>query len=174
VNDGHESICDQDATFEETIRRHQAMVFSVAYHFLRNVAAAEEVAQDVFLELYRHYGCIRSPQHLLFWLRKVAVHRSLDYLRRQPPSGVSLDELAELGANPTAEDPWLSAKLRQLVSTLPPKPRMVVILRFQEDLELAEIAETLDLPVNTVKSSLRRALAVLEAKLTRCLGEVKK
>jgi RNA polymerase sigma-70 factor (ECF subfamily) len=57
--------------------------------------------------------------------------------------------------------------LQQLVSTLPERARMIVILRFQEDLELAEIAEVLDMPVGTVKSRLQRSLTLLRDKLTR-------
>ena len=50
---------------------------------------------------------------------------------------------------------------------------MVVILRFQEDLELREIADTLEMPLNSVKSCLRRALAVLQAKLVRAVGDIR-
>jgi RNA polymerase sigma-70 factor (ECF subfamily) len=173
ASDGQASTSEKDSAFEDIVRRHQSMVFSLAYHFLQDPAAAEELAQDVFIQLYHHRTSIQSPAHLVFWLRKVAVHRSIDHLRRRPPREVSLDEMAEVGADPTPDDPLLSAKLRQLVAALPPKARMVLILRFQEDLELHEIADTLDMPVNTVKSSLRRSLAVLQAKLTRCMKDVK-
>jgi RNA polymerase sigma-70 factor (ECF subfamily) len=56
------------------------------------------------------------------------------------------------------------------VAALPERPRLIVILRYQEDLEPAEIAEVLELPLNTVKSHLRRSLAILREKLNRCLG----
>jgi RNA polymerase sigma-70 factor, ECF subfamily len=59
-----------------------------------------------------------------------------------------------------------------MVDTLPEKARMVVILRYQEDLEPGEIAKTLGMPLNTVKSHLRRSLAMLRDKLSRTLGEV--
>jgi RNA polymerase sigma-70 factor (ECF subfamily) len=65
----------------------------------------------------------------------------------------------------------LAETLRRVVDTLPEKPRLVVLLRYQEDLEPAEIAEVLEMPVNTVKSHLRRSLALLREKLTRCFGE---
>jgi RNA polymerase sigma-70 factor (ECF subfamily) len=66
----------------------------------------------------------------------------------------------------------LSETLRRVVNTLPEKARMVVILRYQEDLDPAEIAKVLDMPVNTVKSHLRRSLGMLREKLSRQLGEV--
>ena len=66
----------------------------------------------------------------------------------------------------------LSKSLHKLVDALPENARMVVILRYQEDLEPTEIADVLGMPLNTVKSHLRRSLATLREKLTRCLGEV--
>jgi RNA polymerase sigma-70 factor (ECF subfamily) len=66
----------------------------------------------------------------------------------------------------------MALTLQRLVAALPDKPRLVVTLRYQEDLEPAEIARVLDMPVNTVKSHLRRSLTLLREKVTRCLGEV--
>jgi RNA polymerase sigma-70 factor, ECF subfamily len=60
--------------------------------------------------------------------------------------------------------------LRRIVATLPERPRLVVTLRYQEDLDPAEIAEILDMPLNTVKSHLRRSLAILREKMSRTLG----
>jgi RNA polymerase sigma-70 factor (ECF subfamily) len=59
------------------------------------------------------------------------------------------------------------------VATLPEKPRLVVTLRYQEDLDPTEIADLLGMPLNTVKSHLRRSLAILREKVTRSLGEIK-
>ena len=69
-------------------------------------------------------------------------------------------------------DLFLSEMLRRVVDTLPEKARMVVILRYQEDLDPSEIARVLEMPLNTVKSHLRRSLSVLRDKLSRTLGEV--
>jgi RNA polymerase sigma-70 factor (ECF subfamily) len=67
----------------------------------------------------------------------------------------------------------LLSKLQQVLEALPEKQRMMVILRYQEDLGPAEIAELLRMPVNTVKSTLHRSLDELRKKLTRKLGEVR-
>ena len=69
-------------------------------------------------------------------------------------------------------DPLLSKKLQQMVSTLPPRRRMVVLLRFQEEMELHEIAEVMEMPLNTVKSYLQRSVDFLRGKVTRCMGDV--
>jgi RNA polymerase sigma factor (sigma-70 family) len=57
------------------------MVFSIAYRFLRDRAVAEELAQDVFLKLYRELPRLQSPDHVKFWLRKVISHRAMDHAR---------------------------------------------------------------------------------------------
>src|SRR5271169_1365235 len=88
--------CDVDIeprTFAEVLRAQQSMVFSIAYHFLRDRSAAEEVAQDVFLQLHRRFDQFASDIHISFWLRKVASHRSIDYARkRRLQPSVGLDD----------------------------------------------------------------------------------
>src|SRR5689334_20326824 len=66
------------------IRAHQGMVFSLAVHVLGNRATAEDVAQDVFLDMFRHLETIESATHLVFWLRRVTSHRCIDRMRRDP------------------------------------------------------------------------------------------
>jgi RNA polymerase sigma-70 factor, ECF subfamily len=160
------------SSFEEVVRRHQGMVFSLAYHFLRDSGLAEDLAQEVFLDLYRGRPFIQSPRHLEFWLRRVTVHRCIDHGRRNRMQLVSLDTEPEPAAHSGDPDPLLSGRLRSLVASLPAKRRMVLLLRFQEELELREIAEIMGMPINTVKSYLQRSLGFLREKLTRCLGDV--
>src|SRR5215510_8220581 len=92
--------------FTEVVREHQAMVFSIAYHFLRDRALAEELAQDVFLRLYQNLSAIESGSHLVFWLRKVTSNRCIDEARkfklRRP---VSLTEYLEKAPEPAASSP---------------------------------------------------------------------
>ena len=159
--------------FAEIVREHQGMVFSLAYHFLHDRGLAEEAAQEVFLELHRNLGTIESRAHLVFWLRKVASRRSIDQIRRRSfwPK-FRLDEVPEPVAKTDESDPMLSRALARLVASLPEKPRMVMILRYQEDLGPAEIAQILDMPVATVKSHLQRSLDILRDKLARSVGEI--
>src|SRR5947209_211968 len=63
--------------FAEIVEEHQGMVFSIAYHFLRNNAVAEELAQEVFLHLYQNLSSIQSAAHLKYWLRRVTTHRCI-------------------------------------------------------------------------------------------------
>ena len=84
----------------------------------------------------------------------------------------NLEDSPEPQAETRESDVLLSAKLRQIVATLPARRRMVVLLRFQEELELHEIAEIMEMPINTVKSYLQRSLGFLREKLARCMGDV--
>jgi RNA polymerase sigma-70 factor (ECF subfamily) len=164
---------DQTA-FAELVREHQSMVFSLARHFLRDRETAEELAQDVFLSLYHNLASIESPAHLKHWLRKVTGHRCIDHSRKHRMKTVSVDEAPEsfsIFDMPDSHDLMLRDSLRRIVATLPEKPRLVVTLRYQEDLDPTEIAAILDMPLNTVKSHLRRSLAILREKVSRCLGE---
>ena len=160
--------------FAELLRAHQAMVFSVAYHFLHDRAAAEEIAQDVFLELYRRLNDLKTEAHVAYWLRKVTSNRCIDYVRkRKLRAAVPLDDAPEPSTVDQREDVLMNRKLQNLVACLPEKARAVVILRYQEDLMPDEIAKILDIPAGTVKSHLHRSLALLREKIGRSLGEVR-
>ena len=161
-------------SFPEVLRAHQGMVFSIAYHFLHDRAAAEEVAQEVFLQLYRNFGELQTSAHATFWLRRVTSHRSIDYARkRKLQAAVALDDAPEPAVGADPGDPLLSRRLRALIGSLPETPRMVVVLRYQEDMMPEEIAKTLDMPVRTVKSHLQRSLAMLREKIGRSMGEIR-
>lgn len=153
--------------FSEVVDRHKAMVFSLALHYLHDRAHAEDMAQEVFLELYRSLGRIRSERHLVFWLRRVTCHRCIDWSRRRGAwNSVSLDEVSEIASPARSGDPLLRDELQRLVASLPPRLRLAVTLRYQEDLDPADIAAVLEMPVNTVKSHLHRALVLLQAKIS--------
>ncbi len=161
-------------TFRAAIERHQACVFSIAFRILGDGGAAEEVAQDVFLELHRSLRRIESEQHLAAWLRRVACHRATDALRRR---AARADSAAEEYQDGMALRPALREfiplmnRVEQLLLTLPPAQRSVMLLRYQEDLEPEDIAVELDMPLATVRSHLQRAVKLLREKAQRTLRE---
>ena len=78
--------------FEDVVRENQSMVYSIAYNFFGNAALAEEVAQDVFLQLYESRSVPRSHSHVISWLRRVTTHRCIDLARhRSIQSEVNID-----------------------------------------------------------------------------------
>lgn len=159
--------------FAEIVRRHQGMVFSIAYHFLRDRFVAEEIAQDVFLQLHTKWNEMQSADHVVFWLRRTASHRSIDYARKRKRGPIAIEQAPEPWVSSDPGDPLMEARLRALVASLPETPRMVMILRYQEELMPEEIARVLEMPVSTVKSHLHRALATLRDKIERSMGEIR-
>lgn len=157
---------DHDA-FAELVETHEAMVYSIAFHFFGDRSKAEEIAQDVFLQLYRSLASLDSDSHVLFWLRQVTTRRCIDATRRARFKPLSLDDAGELRSESAPADPLLDRRLRQLIQELPDMQRAVVTLRYQEDLDPSEICRIVGLPVNTVKSHLHRALQALRRKLEK-------
>lgn len=155
---------DHDA-FAALIEEHEAMVFSIALHFFGDRRVAEELAQDVFLQMFRMLGSIESPSHLKFWLRQVTTRRCIDQIRKGRPRLVDLDDVQELESPSPMRDSLLDRKLRGLITHLPEMQRVILTLRYQEDLDPADICKIVSLPVNTVKSHLHRAIQSLRKKL---------
>jgi RNA polymerase sigma-70 factor (ECF subfamily) len=153
------------ADFAGLVHEHQSMVFSLANYLLHDRAAAEELAQDVFLLLHRHLGELQSQEHVVFWLRRVTTNRCISEMRRrQRRPEVPIEDAPEPQVANSAEDPFAGEQLRRMVATLPEKFRIVVVLRYQEDLDPEDIARVLEISVNTVKSQLQRALTMLRQK----------
>ena len=146
--------------FVQILRAQQAAVFSIALRITGRRDEAEEIAQDAFLQLHGSLARIGSAAHLRHWLYRAVSHRSIDALRRRArrPRLVAETEGLAVAAPEADADPLLHRRLHALLLQLPDIARAVVVLRFQEDLDPTDIATVLDLPLNTVKSHLRRSL----------------
>jgi RNA polymerase sigma-70 factor, ECF subfamily len=159
--------------FEQLVDEHQSMVFSLALRMTGDRGLAEEIAQDVFLELDENLRKIESPLHACNWLRRVAMSRSADALRKRRVR--SMDMWVEIdehhGAREEERSSPLGNRIEALLATLPEAQRAALILRYQEDLTPDEIAATLDAPLATVKSQLQRGLKLLRAKAATHLKE---
>jgi RNA polymerase sigma-70 factor (ECF subfamily) len=159
--------------FRQLVEQHQARVFGVALRLTGRHADAEELAQDAFVKLHGALALIHSPAHLKHWLLRTVAHRAIDRLRQQSRQGRQVP-LEVLGQGPEAHapesthDPMAAAELHRLLLQLSADARAVMILRYQEDLDPADIAALLDMPVPTVKSHLRRSLEWLR---TQCAGD---
>jgi RNA polymerase sigma-70 factor, ECF subfamily len=154
--------------FGRVVEDNQSLVFSLAVRFLRDRESAEELAQDVFLQFYRQLYRVESPEHATWWLRRAICHRCIDEARkRRLRPRIGLESVPEPSAAHRDSDLFLNEHLRRLVAKLPENARIVVLLRYQEDMDPSEIAEMLQVPVSTVKSQLHRSLAVLRGKLEK-------
>ena len=159
--------------FEQLVDEHQSMVFSLALRMTGDRGLAEEIAQDVFLELDRNLAKLESPMHACFWLRRVTMSRATDAMRkrrvRRIDQWVEIDETH--GAREEELDSPLAIRVERLLATLPEAQRAALVLRYQEDLTPEEIATTLGAPLATVKSHLQRGLKLLRAKAAVHLKE---
>ncbi len=171
-----------ECEFRELVETHQSRVYSIAFRILGDSGIAEEVAQDVFLALYRDLHRMESSEHVLAWLRRVTVHRALDARRRRSSrvdfDAEPFDDQRTRVSNgfvadfPSAAPPIGQARVEQLVASLPGIQRAVILLRYQEDMLPPEIAIALSMPLATVKSHLQRALKLLRTKAERQVKEV--
>ncbi|HEY2675844.1 MAG TPA: sigma-70 family RNA polymerase sigma factor [Steroidobacteraceae bacterium] len=147
------------------VHAHQRSVYSLALRMLGTKDLAEDLTQEVFMQLSGNLKSIESNRHLGFWLRKVATNRAIDEIRRRSRvETTSLEEAEHLFSAEEGGDPLLRRHLQALLQELSPQARAVLLLRFQEDLDPTDIARTLDMPINTVKSHLKRSLDILREK----------
>src|SRR6516165_6040251 len=113
---------DWQPDFERLVDEHQSMVYSIALRMTGDRGLAEEIAQDVFLELDKSLSKIESAQHAGWWLRRVTMSRATDALRRRRVRGMDLwVEVNEAHAAQPAEEhsTALGARLEYLLTTLP-------------------------------------------------------
>lgn len=154
--------------FARCVEENQSMVFSFALRFLRDRETARELAQDVFFQMYRNLRQIDTAAHATWWLRRAIAHRCIDEARkRKLRPKVNLEAVPEPAAHERGEDLLLHGRLRELIADLPENARTVVLLRYQEDLDPADISKLLEMPISTVKSHLHRSLSALREKLRR-------
>jgi len=163
-----QAAAGDEAAFALLLRQHQRMVFSIAWNFFGDRSAAEDLAQEVFVQMFQSLRAIESDSHLVFWLRQVTTRKCIDHYRwRLKRKHIALDDWVEEGATPESPDHMALGRVSNLVRGLPEKFRAVVVLRYQEDMEPTQIAASLGWPVNTVKSRLHRALQMLKDRLEK-------
>jgi RNA polymerase sigma-70 factor, ECF subfamily len=180
---------DLDA-FEALVERQRDRVFWIAYHVVGDTELARDVAQEVFLRLYRVMRRFRKGGRFAPWLYRITLNLSIDALRRERPhrSAASIDELLEpvAGANPlatgapsapgAASDSSAAESVRrrevrrifaELSSRLAPKQRFAFILREIEGLSTAEVAAILKTRESTVRNHVLQARRILQDELRR-------
>lgn len=166
----------------EIVRRYQRPVFNLIVRMVQDAAAAEDLAQEAFVKVFRSLQTFDVRLRFTPWILKIAHNTTLDYLRRHQPHLVPLDApvqgeertLADQLPDPAATSPERAAEREQLrvamdaaVDRLRPEYRRVVVLRYQEDLEYTEIAEVTGIPLGTVKTFLHRARQALACELRK-------
>lgn len=163
--------------FQLLVERHRSMVYRVAYQFAGNHHDAEDIAQEVFIKVYRSLDRFRQDAQLTSWLYRIAMNACIDHRRRQSPAASApFGEEAEHKLQNTPEDlpgpearayaSELGGVLESEIARLPPGQRIVFVMRHHQGLKLCEIAEALGLAEGTVKRQLHAAVHRLRQALT--------
>ena len=164
-------------TFAELVRIYQSGVYNVTYRMLGEQRGAEDAAQETFLRAFRAMHTFDPSRPPGPWLKKIAVNVCLNRLERQEPLNLDEQDLDSLGDPhwdnfpPEAQVIALERNrlIRAVLMTLPPRYRAIIELRYFEELNYTEIAETLQRPLSDVKSDLFRARRFLASKLKELL-----
>ncbi len=158
--------------FDQLIDRYQGDIYRMIFYRLRKQMDAEDLTQDVFIRAYRSIARLREPERFRSWLYTIAVNRVNDYLRKKRVRSIFkssdegpeiLPEADQLREKPEAleqvlkEDFW--RQVTRIAEKLSKMEREVFMLRFMDDLNIAEIAQVLKKSESTVKTHLYRALA---------------
>jgi len=173
---------DEIAAFEALVGRYGQRVYTMAYRMAGNDADAKDLAQEAFLRVFRAWRSIDPSAHLDSWLSRIVTNLFIDMLRRRPrvrmesldapvtarSGGEIVREIGDDRAGPEADvvDQQMEAEVQQALVALHPDLRAVVVLSDIEGYAYEEIAETLGIPVGTVKSRLHRARKTLQARLS--------
>lgn len=170
--------------FKQLVETYQKLVVNTCYGLVQNREDAEDIAQDVFIEVYRNVQQFRADSKLSTWLYRIAVNRSLNHIRNNKKHRwFQLGNDSEEAKNKqvlklkTAEsdEPEYNLEnkqraliLKQAIDGLPNSQKVAFTLNKYEELSYQEIAEVMDLSVASVESLLFRAKKGLQKKLHKC------
>ena len=144
--------------------RYSKIVYSVSLRVLRDAAAAEDVLQEIFMQVWRSPGSFVATRGTLGgWLAVVARNRSIDTLRRKRPTE-QVEDVALASTTNIADESernLMMEKARVVIATLPPDQKKTLEMAFFDGLTHSEIAEMTGDPLGTVKTRIRSALIVL-------------
>ena len=154
--------------YQALVKRYQESVFALAYRMLGRREEAEDATQDAFIRAYRSLDAHVPGAEFWPWLRRIAINCCLGRLSREFP----IEEIEEI-----AQDPFVDSVetqvfkacrmelVRKAISGLPENYRTTVVLRYQEDLSVAEIGQMLNESPGTIRVRLHRALKMLADRL---------
>jgi RNA polymerase sigma-70 factor (ECF subfamily) len=161
-----ERLPDDPRHFRLLVTRYRDRVVNTAYRFLGDRRDAEDIAQEVFLRVYRALSDFRAESSFSTWLYRVTVNTSKNQLRRRSRRPTLLEPdldslVTRLPTNPSAEQRVLTREKRDMIQNtieqLPTTHREALILRDLQGLSYREIAEVLDIGLSAAKMRVRRA-----------------
>jgi len=179
----------KEVAYRELLHRYERPVFSLVYRMVRDRETAEDLAQETFVKVLNALDSYRPEYRFSSWIFKIANNAAIDHLRRRELNTLSLDgapgavtpseveatalQAADHSPSPLAEleSRELGTAIEQAVAKLRPDYRACILLRHVEGRAYEEIAETLDLPLGTVKTYIHRARLELREHLAHLKDE---
>ncbi|MHB1295681.1 MAG: sigma-70 family RNA polymerase sigma factor [Anaerolineae bacterium] len=163
---------DQQA-FARLVDAYQTPIYNLAYRMLGNPTEAEDAAQETFLRAYTRLETYDPSRKFSSWILSIASHHCVDRLRRRRGNWVSMEEIMASrwvpDDKPKPEEQLVQrdqrTMIRGMLEQLPPQYRIVIVLRYWNDLSYEEIAEMTDSTVSAVKSRLHRARLVMATQI---------
>lgn len=156
---------DRDAAVA-LLRQIETHVYRTAYYFLGNEHDAMDASQEAMLKIYTKLGSFEEKASFKTWVQRIVTNVCIDKFRRARPAvSIEAHDMVFSAGNQTEERVMAAAaaeEVREAISRLPDPQRAVVVLRYLQDLSYKEIADALNLPLNTVKSYLFRARQQLQ------------
>lgn len=170
---------DIDA-FEDIIKKYEKKIFSLIYNMLRNENEIEDIAQEVFIKVYKNLDKFHGDSSLYTWIYKIATNLCLDQIKKRKDI-IYMDEKLRVNDDEVEiqipsdektqdelyEQKELKQKLEKCIEKLPEKQRAMIVLRDIKGLAYDEIAEILELKLGTVKSQINRARLKLKELLEK-------
>ena len=155
------------AAFGELVRRHQDFVYGAALRIVRNPVMAQDLAQEAFVRAHRALGGFRGQSQVRSWLYRIATNLALNAVQRRKeyPSDSLPDQPARRDPARDTEVSALRHELESAISELPDKLKKPLVLREYEHMSYQEIADALDLPINTVRTRILRARRSLRERM---------
>jgi RNA polymerase sigma-70 factor (ECF subfamily) len=150
--------------FSQIVDKYQKPVYNICFHMLKNGEEAEDAAQEVFLRAFSKLDTYDESRQFSTWLFAIASHYCMDRWKKRRFQLVSWDDLKNMLSDREASQPEkvmmnieASQEVHDMLQTLRPDYRMVVILKYWHGMSYEEIAQTMDTTVSTIKSKLFRA-----------------
>lgn len=162
--------------FAELFKFYQNYLFKICFSYVQNEQQALDLMQEIFIKLYKNMDKYDEKYPFHPWIRRIAVNTCINEKRKSNPPMIPLrydedgmnieDQLAaEEDIEKEVESHDMARIIKEHIDCLPEKQRMVIILRYYEDLSYEEIAELLHIPLGTVKTDLYRAKNALKDRL---------
>ncbi len=178
------AVSQEPEAFSEIVNRWDRKIFALCFGMLGREDEARDATQEAFISAFRNLEKFRGEAKVSSWLHRIAVNKCLTTKRRARTRNEEFIDEEEYGESnvfvaPASASPLCSAEntermrlVRTAVGSLPVDLRQVIIMKEFEEMTFQEIAETLELPLSTVKSRLYTALKQLKMKLERTPVEI--